>query len=420
MDELQELDRNVYPLAGVRVVDFCWVYAGPLMTRILADYGAEVIKVESHKRLDGTRLGRPIIGDDTMKGDEGLQPELQPLFHALNRNKRSITVDIREAKGIELIHDLIKLSDVVTDNFSVGVLNRLGLGYDQLRKIKPDVICASLSGAGQYGPLKGVPVYANTLGPISGLANLIGYPPDSPMGATQFAWGDANSSLRGAAAIMVALYHRRRTGQGQYIDVSEWECTTSGLEEPFLDYQMNGRVAGPQGNNHPVFVPHGNYPCTGENRWISITTRSEEEWQSLCRAIDKPELGQSEKFGEAIDRWRHQEELDQIISAWTKGQESGELTQRLQGAGVCAFPCYTVQDQSVDPHLTDQRFYVEDDHPSIGVMWLPGIPWKFSESLGDVRRHAPILGQDNKYVFNELLGVPEADLEKLAEQQVLH
>ena len=242
--------QNAYPLSGIRVVDFCWVYAGPLMTRTLADYGAEVIKVESHKRLDGTRLGRPIIGDDITKGDEGLQPELQPLYHALNRNKHSITIDIREETGRKLIHDLIAVSDVVTDNFSAGVLDRLGFGYEALRKIKPDIICASLSGAGQYGPLKDVPVYANTLGPLSGVGLLLGYQPDKPMGASQFAWGDACATIRGVGAIAMALYHRKRTGEGQYIDVSR-----AGLQ-----YLRTGRAPAGLSNERPGGGPPGEHP----------------------------------------------------------------------------------------------------------------------------------------------------------------
>lgn len=412
--------QNPYPLSGIRVVDFCWVYAGPLMTRTLADYGAEVIKVESHKRLDGTRLGRPIIGDDITKGDEGLQPELQPLYHALNRNKHSITIDIREETGRALIHDLIAVSDVVTDNFSAGVLSRLGFGYEELRKIKPDIICASLSGAGQYGPLKDVPVYANTLGPLSGVGLLLGYPPDKPMGASQFAWGDACATIRGVGAIAMALYHRKRTGEGQYIDVSELDCNISGLDEPLLDYQMNGRVAGPQGNTHPVNVPNGIYRCAGDDRWISISVETEEQWRALCGEMGRPELASAEKFADGFRRWQNRDELDETINAWTADQPDDELTKRLQAAGVAAFPCYHVQDKSVDPHFREREYYVENDHPRIGVMWVPGTPWKFSESKAGIQRHAPELGEHNEYVFNEVLGLGSDRLEELVESGIVH
>ncbi len=265
-----------------------------------------------------------------------------------------------------------------------------------------------------------MPVYANTLGPLSGVGLLLGSPPDKPMGASQFAWGDACATIRGVGAIAMALYHRKRTGEGQYIDVSELDCNISGLDEPLLDYQMNGRVAGPQGNTHSVNVPNGIYRCAGDDRWISIAVETEEQWRALCGEMGRPELASSEKFADGFKRWQNRDELDETINAWTKDQPDDELTKRLQAAGVAAFPCYHVQDKSVDPHFRERQYYVENDHPRIGVMWVPGTPWKFSESKAGIQRHAPELGEHNEYVFNEVLGLGSDRLEELVESGIVH
>ena len=284
-------------LEGYRILDFGTAWAGPMSTQLLADMGAEVIKVETQGRLDGLRMGRPIVGDDIAGGDEGKWPNLQPAFHALNRNKMSITVDIKKEEGLSLIRDLVKISDVVSDNFSPGVMARAGLDYDSLIKIKPDIITISLSGVGQYGPLKDATLYANTIMALSGLSSLLGYPGEPPLGMSAVAYGDANASIHAAFVILAALVHRKMTGEGQQIDLAETQMGSSLLGEALMDYQMNGRVARPQGNRHPYMSPHNNYPCAGEDKWVSIAVKTNEEWRSLCQAMGNPAWSSEERFG---------------------------------------------------------------------------------------------------------------------------
>ncbi len=408
-----------YPLAGVRVVDFCWVYAGPLVTRLLAELGAEVIKIESRKRLDGTRLGRPIVGNAIAAGDKGLEPELQPLNHALNRNKRSLTVDVSTPRGVELIKALVRRSDIVTDNFNAGVMDRLGLGYPDLRALKADIIVLSMSGAGQYGPLKDVLVYANTLAPLSGVGRLVGYPGEPPLGVMKPTYGDTNAAVRSVSALLVALYHRNRTGKGQFIDVSEWEASLMGLEPALLDVQMNGRVAGPTGNRHPAMAPHNNYRCAGDDEWISIAVGSQDEWLRLVQTMGAPEWTADPRFADSHERLRNVEALDARVTEWTRDQDARDLTERLQAAGVAAFPVLTVEGEYLDPHLSERECFVELEHPMVGLEMLPGTPWRFSASKADIRRHAPLLGQDNDYVLGELLRLSTEEIERLVAEEVV-
>ncbi len=410
------------PLEGIRVVDFCWVYAGPLMTFILGDLGAEVIKIESRKRLDGTRLGRSIVGDRARVDatDKELLPELQPLNHGLNRNKLSLTVDIADPRGLDLIHRLVRAADIVADNFAAGVMERRGLGYDELRQIKPDIIALSLSGAGQTGPLRDVLAYANTLAPLSGLGQLIGYDGEAPLGVTYPAFADANASIRAAGALLAALYHRNRTGEGQCIDVSEWECALMGIEEALFDYQWNGRITGPKGNHHARFAPHNTYPCVGKDQWVSIVVRNETEWAAFRQALGDPLWAAEERFADAYQRQQNLAVLDRHIAAWTREQTAQEVTTRLQAVGVPAFPAYTVEDIFADPHFQERGVVAEVEHPMLGPEHVPASPWKLNTTPPSVRRHAPLLGQDNDYVLRTVLGMSKEELEPLVEAQVVY
>ncbi|MBN1664504.1 MAG: CoA transferase [Deltaproteobacteria bacterium] len=410
----------MYGLEGYRIIDFGTAWAGPMSTQLLADMGAEVIKVETQGRLDGLRMGRPIVGDDIAGGDEGKWPNLQPAFHALNRNKLSITVDIKTEEGLALIRDLIKISDVVSDNFSPGVMDRAGLGYDDLVKIKPDIICVSLSGVGQYGPLRDATLYANTIMALSGLSSLIGYKDEPLLGMSAVAYGDANASIHAAFIIQAALYHRKMTGEGQRIDLAEAQMGSSLMGEALMDYFMNGRVAKPQGNRHPYMAPHNNYPCEGEDKWVSIAVKTDEEWQGFCEAIGNPAWCRDRKFADAKSRWENQEELDRRISEWTIGQENNDVMELLQAAGVAAVSCLNTEDQYFDPHFNERQSHIEIEHPLVGVESLYGIPWRLSETPGDIHRPAPSIGEHNDYVFGELLGKAKTEIERLVKAKVIY
>lgn len=409
------------PLTSYRIVDFGTAWAGPMAAQLLADLGAQVIKVESRVRLDGLRLGRPIVGDDIAGGDRGLWPELQPVFHSLNRNKLSVTLNLKTAQGRELVGGLIACSDLVLNNYSPGVLQRMGLEYPQLRKLKPDIILVSMPAVGEAGPLRDVLAYAPVIQALSGLMSLVGYQEDEPLvGELQAPWSDVVAAVYAALAAVAALRHRSRTGEGQFVEVTQLEATTAMLGEALLDRQMTGRVARPQGNYDPEFAPHNNYPCRGEDEWVAVAVRTEEEWQGFCRALGDPPWTLDPRFADRGQRLRHFRELDRQVAAWTRHHSAPEVTRRLQEEGVAAMPVMNIEDQFLDPHWQQRQAYVEIEHPHLGAEWLYGMPWLLSDTPGSVRTPAPLLGQHNEYVLCQLLGRSAEELERLQADQVVY
>jgi benzylsuccinate CoA-transferase BbsF subunit len=410
----------VYPLEGYRVLDFGTAWAGPQVGQILADLGAEVIKIESRKKIDGARLGRPIVGEDVAGGDEGKWPDMQPVFHGLNRNKMSFAVDAKHPEGLKIIKQLVKISDVVNDNFSPGAMTRLGLDHKSLQAIKPDIISISLTAAGESGPAKDALLYAPSIVSLGGLESLIGYYGGSTPLQIMSAYGDANSSIHGAFAVLAALWYREISGEGQHIELSESEGVTSLLGEAVMEYAMNGRSVGFQGNRHPTLSPHGNYPCKGKDKWTAIAIKTDEEWQRFCQAIGKPDWIADARFADRYSRLVNWEELDKLVSAVTVNYDPYELTEILQKVNVAATPVMNIEDQYTDAHYKDKQTYVEIEHPLIGLEILPGVPFRLSKTPGDIRRPAPSLGEHNQYVLNELLHLSQEKIEELVSQQIIY
>ena len=409
------------PLSNFRVVDLGTAWAGPMATQLLADMGAQVIKVESRARMDGLRLGRPILGEDLAGGDRGLWPELQPLFHGLNRNKLSVTLNLKTEDGLNLARRLIARSDVVMNNYSPGVLGRLGLDYPVLRKLRPDIVLVSMPSVGDTGPLRDILAYAPIIQALSGLMSLVGYQQDEPLvGELQSPWSDAVSAIFAALAAVAALRHRSRTGQGQYVEVAQLEATTTMLGEAILDYQMTGEVAHPQGNYDLEFAPHNNYPCAGEKEFVSIAVATDAEWQGFCRALDDPAWTTDSRFASKYGRLQHVAELDRQVTAWTQQNTAQEITDLLQRHGVAAMPVMNIEDQFIDPHLQERQVYVEVEHPHVGIEWLYGLLGIFSDTPGGVRTPAPLMGQHNGFVFQQLLGLSAEELQRLEEAQAVY
>ncbi len=409
------------PLSRYRVVDFGTAWAGPMAAQLLADLGAQVIKVESRARMDGLRLGRPIMGDDIAGGDRGLWPELQPVFHGINRNKQSVTLNLRTAEGLGLARELIASSDVVINNYSPGVLERLGLDYPRLREIRPDIVLVSMPSVGDTGPLRDVLAYAPIIQALSGLMSRVGYSEDEPLvGELQAPWSDVVAAVHAALAALAALRHRELTGQGQYVEVAQLEATTSMLGEGILECQMTGQAAGPQGNYDPDFAPHNNYLCAGDDQWISIAVRTEEEWQGLCRAMDNPSWARESGFATKARRLANIRELDAKMAAWTSGFNAEELVGRLQEHGVAAMKVMSIEDQFADPHLQERQAYLEVEHPHVGIEWLYGMPWLLSGVSGGIRSPAPTLGQHNALALGDLLGLSAGEIERLEAAQVVY
>lgn len=413
------------PLERYRVLDFGTAWAAPMAGQILADMGAQVIKIESRSKMDGLRMGRPIIGDDVAGGDKGLWPELQPVFHGLNRNKWSITVNLKETISIDLIKELVERSDVVVSNYSPGVLERLGLDYENLRQANPDIVVIGMPAAGDTGPLKDILAYAPIVLALSGLMATVGYR-DRMVGELQSAWSDTTAALHAAMAATAALRHRNATGRGQYIEVSQWESTTSWLGEAVLDWTMNGREPTPMGNENPRMSPHGAYRCRGDDSWVSIAVATDEEWTGLCQAVRSENIEAAPKWTSdlywcmADRRIRGRREVDRFVGDWTETHTPEEVTQLLQQRGVAAFPVMNIGDQFMDPGLRSREAWVEMEHPNVGIEWLYGQPWNLSETPGSIRRHAPILGEHNREVFVDLLGFSEEKLRQLVKAQALY
>ncbi|MBI3966902.1 MAG: CoA transferase [Chloroflexi bacterium] len=396
------------PLRGIRVADFGWVWAGTVLGQTLADMGAEVIKIESRRRLDGLRLGRVFETGETL--------ELNPFFHNLNRGKLSLTVDLRQPEGVELLKRLVAQSDVVVENFTPGVLGKYGLGYEALCQVRPDLVMISLSAAGQTGPLADILAYAPIVHSLSGLDSLLGYRGDRVLGS-KHGYLDAVSSLFGSYAVLAALHHRAETGQGQYIDCSEWEVAASLTAIGLLEYTMTGRVLAPAGNDQPGAAPGGNYRCVGDDEWVSIAVRSQTEWAGLREALGNPAWVTD--YDDPALRWERRAALDTRLTEWTRGQEANAVAALLQAHGVAAAPCLNTATLFSDPHLRARNAYVEVEHPVTGLEYLYGSPWHLSETPAQITRPAPRLGQHNDYVLCELLGLSEVERARLVEAQVV-
>lgn len=406
------------PLRGYRIVDFGTALVGGVSPRLLADFGAEVIKVESRVSLDGFRRGRPSLGDAAAQADESLWPELQPALQTANRDKLSVTLNMNKPEGLALVKRLIGRSDVAMNNYSPGVLRRRGLDYESLRVIKPDIIVVSMPGAGETGPLRDYVSYAMTAEALSGMGGLFGYEDAMPVGGMPLAWGDIINAISGAMAVVTALHHRARTGEGQYIESAQLEASAALMGVSYLDYVMNGRVAAPRGNFHPMMAPHNTYPAQG-GRWVAIAARTEEEWTSLCHVARHDEWIGDPRFRDLAARLTNVRELDRMLADWTRQQASDEVVKRLQAHGVAATPVLRLEDQAQDDYFVDRGAFTEATHPVIGRMRLPGMAARLSDDPWTAQP-APMLGQHNDYVLGEILGLSAAERERLVSEEVIH
>ena len=405
------------PLNGIRVADFTQTFLGPHMIEWLAVMGADVIKIESRARQDAGRLANPYV-DGKFDPKRAQNPNIGPVFSVFNLSKKSCTLNLKEPRAVELARRIIGISDVVVDNFSPGVMDRMGLGYSALKDIKPDIIMLSASAAGSGGPLAGLPGYAPVLDAWGGLDSISGYLGEPPDGIGNGGWGDIATAQYGAFAILVALHHREKTGEGQFIDVSMMDGVACRIPEALMDYIMNERVRKSTGNRDDTMAPHNCYPCKGDDKWVAIAVSSEEEWKAFCNAIGNPEWTKKEDFNDELSRWQHQDELDRLISDWTRNHTHYEVMEILQRAGVAAGPSLDIEELVNDPHLRERGFFIEIDQPEMTKTW-PILPWKQTDTLKGDYYHAPLLGEHNDYVFGQLLGMPQDEIAHLVEEKVI-
>jgi crotonobetainyl-CoA:carnitine CoA-transferase CaiB-like acyl-CoA transferase len=400
------------PLAGVRVLDFTWVWQGPYCTLQLAHLGAEVIRIESIRRLDVNRVIPPFADRKEGRNRAGS-------FNQWNQGKRSLRLNLEIPEAVEIAKSLAQQCDLVVENFAPGVISRLGLGYEVLRQLRPDIIMLSLSGYGQTGPYSQFVSYGGLLGGQSGLFSVSGYTADKPA-ETGITYGDPNAGAIGAYAAITALLHRARTGQGQHIDVSLWEALEMLLPEAWLEYAMNRREPQVTANRDRWMAPHNCYKSRGDaEEWVTIAVGNEDEWRSFCRALGQPSLASDARFLTPALRKQHEDELDAIVTQWTSQNDRWEITEHLQRVGVAAMPTLSNKDIAHDPHLRERGFLVELVHPEVGCRTHAGIPWTMSATPCKVRNPAPLFGADTKEVLATLLGYSAERIEHLSEAGVL-
>ncbi len=403
-----------FPLEGVRVADFTWVWAGPFCALHLAHLGAEVIKVESQARVDFARRLAYYPKD--------MEPGVNrcALFNQWGQGKKSLLLNLSNEKALDVVKELIAKSDVVVQNFATGVMDGLGLGYEELKKIKPDIIMASISGYGQTGPNRNYMAYGPAVPPVAGLSSLTGYAADEPPQEVGMAYGDPTSGIHAAVGICAALAARKRTGQGQHIDVSLWESVAALIPEGWMDYAMNGTQPPRRGNRDPWMAPHNCFRCAGKDEWVTIACGTETEWRALCQAIGQPQLASDTRFSTAAARKANEDALDQLLSAWTATREKWEITRSLQAGGVAAFPSMSGKDLVDDTHLNARGFFTRLQHPEVGVRTHMGMPWLLTNAPNGVRSPAPLLGQDTDQVMRDVLGYSAQQIAQMKEEKVLY
>lgn len=403
------------PLEGLRIAGFSWAWAVPYATTFMAMMGAESIRIESMKHPDICRLPPPF--------PEGKRGGINSsgFWNTVNPNNLSVSLDLTHPKGVELAKRLVKRCDIVVDNFSAGTMDRLGLGYEVLKGVKPDIIVLSSSACGATGPERHYHGYGTMHFLITGLSHITGYP-DGPPEMVNTPYGDPTSAMHAGIALLAAVHHRNETGNGQFIDVSQFETTACLLGEAYLDYVTNGRVWFRDANRDRIMAPHGCYRCIGEDSWVTIAIATDQEWRAFCDAIGNPPWTNDGRFADGYLRRKNQDELDKLIEEWTKEYAAIEVTQMLQQVGLAAFPTYSVEDLVKDPHMQSRGLFVEVDHaePDVGRRLTQGLPFRLSAIPHVEYAPAPLLGQHNEYVFGEILGMSRDEISQLVEERVLY
>lgn len=401
----QPLLTSLKALEGIKVADFGWILAGPLVTKCMADFGATVVRVESRKRLDPSRSGVPF-----KDGIPGVNRG--GTFRFQNTSKYSMCLDLSKPEGMEVAKKLVAWSDVVVENFGPGTMDRMGLSYKRLIEINPNIIMISSSNQGQTGPHREQRGFGWNLGGMAGFNHVTGWPDRIGL-APNAAWTDFYAPWFGAIATLGALDYRRRTGKGQYIDLSQYEAGLAFLAVALLDYTVNGREQMRQGNRSPYAAPHGAYPCRGEDRWCVIAVQTEKEWLALAKAIGNPEWVKDPQFDTLKARKEHEDELDTLVATWTLSFSPEEIMAKLQGMGIAAGVVQNAQDfLDKDPQTKHRQFFQYLDHPEMGVS--AHTDWPFHLSLTPSQpRYAPLMGEHTEMVCKQMLGIPDREFQEL-------
>lgn len=400
------------PLSGVKVVDFCWIGAGSYTTKLLADLGADVIKIESSKSLDSLRLASPYAG-----GVRGVNRS--GYFADRNSSKRSITINMKDPRGVAIVHQLIRDCDIVANNFRPGTMEKLGVGYEALRQINPGLIFIGMSMNGDEGPDRTMLGYGITIAALTSFLGLSGYPDREPTGTGTNFPDHVPNPCHGAFAIMCALRHKWRTGEGQLIDMAQTEPMLSLTPIPVMDYSANGRSTGRTGNHLEGYAPRGVYPVRGEDRWIAISIASDPQWQALVNVLGGDDLA-NPNWAKAEERQTAADRIDQAIAVRTADRDGYELLEELQAHGVVTGVLQNASDLiDRDPQLKHRGHWRYLPHAEMGDSLYNGPPFEFASGPIGPRFAAPLLGEHNSEVLTKQVGLSAADIEELTGEGVL-
>jgi benzylsuccinate CoA-transferase BbsF subunit len=390
-------------LEGVKVLELAWIIAGPLSGKYLADNGATVVRIESMRRPDLLRVSEPY-----KDGKPGINRA--GIFAFYGANKYSIALDLTHSRAMEVLSRLVSWADIVTENFAPGKIEEIGLGYDKLKQIKPEIIMVRISIQGQTGPHSGHPGYGILAAGLAGLTGLTGWPgrtPSTPVAG----YTDVVLPRFAAAMMLAALDYRRRTGKGQCIDISQFEISQQFLAPSILDYTANKKNTTRQGNFSPVAVPHNAYRCRGNDRWCVISASTDDEWQALCQVMGKPDLTSELRFSTIIERKRNEAEIDKLVQDWVLNLTAEEAVNRMQEAGVPAGIVQNAKDLLQDPQLGRSFWLLE--HSELGPFHHLGQAFTLARMHAQECRPAPCLGQDTEHVCREILGMSDEEFIEL-------
>jgi crotonobetainyl-CoA:carnitine CoA-transferase CaiB-like acyl-CoA transferase len=398
------------PLAGLKVLDFSWVGVGPITTKYLADHGATVVRVESHARLDVVRLGPP--WHDAKPGIEQSQ-----FYASWNTSKYGIALDLSRPEARDIAQKLAAWADVVVESFTPRVMRGWGLAYDDLRAVNPRLVMLSTCLQGQTGPHALFPGFGQLMAALSGFYEISGWP-DRPPAPPYGAYTDFIVPRFAATALLAAIDHQRRTGEGQYIDLSQFEAALHFLSPALLDHELSGTVATRAGNASDHAAPHGVYPCAGDDRWLAVSVRGEAEWRAFRDVLARPAWAEDARFATHESRVAHATALDDAIAAATRSEDAAALAARLQEVGIAAGVVASALDLHADPVLTGWGFFQWLEHPARPAAPYEGHALRLAETPGRLRWPAPTLGEHTALVLGELLGLPEAEVDRLVAEKI--
>ncbi len=402
---------NNQALKDIRVLDFGWALVGALTTRFLADFGADVVRIESSKRPDFSRLDR---GYPYVKTSSLNDLDDKPWFAQLNTSKYSMALNLKNPRAKEVIRKLVSWADVVNENYTPGTMDKLGLGYSYMKSIKPDIVMISGSVYGQTGPLANEWGIDGTGAALSGRLALTGWPDRVPVTPSVGVYGDYVLPVINSLVVMAALIRKKKTGKGEYIDASMFEVCSQQVVPALLDWQANGRLQTRTGNRVTNAAPHGVFPCIGNDRWCAVAVFTSDEWEYFKRVIGNPLWASDRKFSTLELRKQNEDELEALVSEWTRKHTAEQVMEKMQTAGVPAGVVQNAQDLlEKDPHLKERQLLVQLRHPVIGTFGHQAPPFKLSKTPANVKR-SPCLGEHSEYVCTKFLGMTDEEFVNLA------